>query len=219
MSQVLELVLRYAPVVLGLVIILGPIAWFHWRTASRRYRLIDKHRTKGSIGSAGFLQGAELPKQYDALARLGTKGDAPRTLDDRILRPSPGVRLLVGGIALAATGFLFFPGIAPEGFDAALRDLPVPPIVPQLVLLLAAQNGVFYIFGFEARYNRDILITTRMFLSRREYRWKNLDWIGDDGAYELVLRFTPGGKAKVLKHCRGIEEFKLFAQERLRKTR
>lgn len=219
MSQALELVLRYVPVLLGMFIILGPIAWFQWRTASRRYRMIERHRSEGSIGPAGFLQGADLPKQYDALAQLGTKGEAPRTLDDRILRPSPGVRLLVAGIAVAITSFLFLPGLAPEGFDAALRELPVPPIVPQLVLFLAALNGVFYIFGFEARYNRDILITTRMFLSRREYRWKNLDWIGDDGAYDLILRFTPGGKAKVLKHCRGIEEFKLFAQEQVRKAR
>ena len=135
------------------------------------------------------------------------------------MRPSPGVRLLVVGIALAVIGILFVPGLAPEGFDAALRELPVPLIVPQLLLLLAALNGVFYIFGSETRYNRDLLVTTRMFLRRREYRWKNLEWIGDDGAYEMVLQFSPGGKAKVLKHCRGIEEFKLFAQEQVRKAR
>jgi hypothetical protein len=95
----------------------------------------------------------------------------------------------------------------------------VPPIVPQRLLLFAATNGVICTFGFEARYNRDLLITTRLFLLRRDYRWRDLDWISDDGAYELVLRFDPGGKAKVLKHCRGIEEFKHFAQEQLAKRR
>lgn len=215
MSDIVELILRYGSALLGLIVVLGPIAWFQWRIAARRYRKIDKHRTEGTIGPASFLQGQDLPRQYDALARLGTKGEAPRTLDDRILRPSPGVRLLVAGLAVAVGVLLFRPDLAPDGFDAALRELPVAPIVPQLIFLAFAINGVFYIFGFEARYNRDLLITTRMFLSRREFRWKDLEWIGDDGAYELVLRFDPGGKAKVLKHCRGIEDFKQFAQERL----
>jgi hypothetical protein len=214
-AELIDTILRYLPVVIGVVVILGPIAWFQWRLAARRYRMIDKHRTEGTIGPAGFVQGADLPRQYDALARLGTKGEAPRTLDDRILRPSAGVRLLVAGLAAAVALYLFWPGLAPQAFDEALHELPVPPIVPEAILLFAAINGVFYIFGFEARYNNDLLITTRMFLLRREYRWRDLDWIGDDGAYELHLRFHPGGKAKVLKHCRGIEDFKRFAQGKL----
>jgi hypothetical protein len=214
-ADILDLILRHVPVVLGLVLILGPIAWVHWRRASRRHRLIEKHRAEGRIGPASLVQGADLPVQNDALARLGTKGEAPRTLDDRILRPSAGVRLLTAGLAMAVGLSLVLPGFAPEGFDAALQELPVPPVVPQAILLFAVVNAMLYIFGFEARYNNDLLITTRMFLQRRDYRWRDLDWIGDDGAYELHLRFHLGGKAKVLKHCRGIEEFKHFAQGKL----
>lgn len=218
MSEIVSVMLRYVPVVVGLCVILGPIAYFQWRLAARRYRKIDSHRSAGTIGPATFLQGQDLPQHYDALARVGTKGEAPRTLDDHILKASVGVRLFVLGLSVAVIAFALVPGLAPGGWDGAMRELPVPPIVLQVLILAVVANGLLYIFGFEARYNRDLLITTRMFFSRREFRWKNLEWIGDDGAYEFVLRFA-SGKAKVLKHCRGIEDFKVFAQEQIRKNR
>lgn len=218
MSEIVSAILRYVPVVVGFVVILGPIAYFQWRAASRRYRKIDAHRSAGTIGPATFVRGQQLPVHYDALARIGTKGEAPRTLDDHILKASLGVRLVVFGLSLAVIGFTFVPGIASTGWHDAIREMPAPPIVIQLLILAVAANGLFYIFGFEARYNRDLLVTTRMFFSRREYRWKDLEWIGDDGAYEFVLQFA-NGKAKVLKHCRGMEEFKAFAQEQIRENR
>jgi hypothetical protein len=212
MSEIADLILRYSYTALVLTVILGPVLYFQGRAVLRRHRRIRQHRAEGTIGPAALLQGDELPLHYDALARLGTKGEAPRTVDDRVLRPSAGVRLLVLGLALSLGSFLFWPGLAPAGFDEALQELPVSPNVVRWLLLLVLVNAVLYIFGFEARYNRDQLIITRMLVVRRVYRWRDLTWIGDDGAYDLVLRFDPGGKAKVLKHSRGIAEFKRFAQ-------
>lgn len=219
MLPVLESIPDQIPAALWLVLILGPIAWSLWRAVLRRKRLIERHRADGTIGPAGLFPGTALPKEYDVLARLGTKGEAPRTLDDRVLHTSAGVRLLVGAVALAIAGFLFIPGLAPEDLDAALRVLPVPPIVLKLLLVAVALDSLILIIFFEARYNRDLLTITRPFRRRREFRWRDLEQIQDDGAYYLLLRFSPGGKAAVFKHCRGIEEFKLFAQEQMRKAR
>lgn len=153
-----------------------------------------------------------------ALAGIGSGGEAPVTVGDRILRPAIGVRLFVLGLAAAIVAFLVQPNLAPSGFREAMGELPVPPLVPQLVLLLGAGWGVAYIFGFEARYNTDMLIVTRLF-QRREYRWRHLDWLKDDGGYDLVLTFTPGGKAKVLKHSVGVEAFKAVAEGHAKRNR
>lgn len=219
MSDTVDLVLRYLHVVIVLGLVLGPLAYVLGRATLRRHRLIEQHRREGTIGPVSIFQNDRLPLDHEVLARLGTAGEAPQTVDDRILRPSPGVRLLAVALAATVAGYLFLPGFAPDGFHEVMRDLPVPPVVVEALFLIAAVNAVLYIFGFEARYNRDLLIVTRMFLHRREYRWRDLRWIGDDGAYDLVLRFDPGGKAKVRKHCRGIAEFRRFAQERLAKQR
>jgi len=90
-------------------------------------------------------------------------------------------------------------------------------VMPGL-LFLAAGNGVFYIFTFETRYDRDMLIVKRMIFFRREYRWKNLMRIGDDEACEFHLFFEPGGRARVLKHSTGIAGFKAFAQPRIQRN-
>ena len=128
--------------------------------------------------------------------------------------------MLVLGFAAFLLMLSFGMGVASPSSGLHFVNSPANSTAMQVLMIGAGVNGIIYIFGFEARYNRDLLVTTRMFLIHREYDWKDLDWIGDDGAYELVLCFNPGGnKAKVLKHCRGIEDFKLFAQEQIRKNR
>jgi len=105
-----------------------------------------------------------------------------------------------------STGFV---GVEPGAYGMVVSGL----------VLFAAINGVFYIFTFETRYDRDVLIVTRMMFFRREYRWKNLVRIGDDEAYEFHLIFEPGGKAKVLKHSTGIGDFKAFALAQIQRNR
>lgn len=197
--------------VLMVFAVLGLRVFFFWRRLFRRRQEIRDHKAAGTIAPAGFLDGQPLPRHYDALASIGIRGEAPMTLDDRILRPSIGVRLFVLGLFGAILGYMLWPDVAPGGFNDAMLELPVPLIATQSFLAGAGLWGVLYIFGFEARYNRDTLILTRLLVVRREYHWKHLVWLKDNGAYELVLTFEPGGKAKILKHCAGIEDFKAFA--------
>ena len=188
-----------------------------WRKLSRRRREIERHKDAGTIGPAGMLEGGALPWHYNQLASLGSGGAAQISLDQRILKPSIGVKLLVLGLCAA----MFYYATVVTGQQGGLQtvDPGLYGYFMTAICLLAAVNGVIYIFTFETRYDRDMLIVTRMMFFRREYRWKNLWRIADDGAYELQLLFEPGGKAKVLKHSVGIEEFKDFAQGQLRRNR
>ena len=86
-------------------------------------------------------------------------------------------------------------------------------------------NAVLEMLGIEPilfmasnKWFRSVLIVTRLWFFRREFSWKNLVNISDDGQYELVLTFAPGGKAKVLKHSKGIEDFKSFALAKLKEN-
>jgi hypothetical protein len=206
-------------VIMGLVGgFIGLRLYFFFRRWSRHRANIKRHKAAGTFAPSGFFEGRQLPLHYDALAGIGSGGEAPVTVGDHILRPAIGVRLFVLGLAAAIVAFLVQPSLAPSGLHQAMRELPVPLLVPQLVLLLGAAWGVVYIFGFEARYNTDMLIVTRLF-QRREYRWKHLDWLKDDGGYDLVLTFTPGGKAKVLKHVVGVEAFKAVAEGHAKRNR
>jgi hypothetical protein len=205
----------------GVLFVVGFIAlrmYLFWRKIIRRRQEIERHKDAGTIGPVGMLQGQAMPWHYDQLAQLGTAGQAPMTLDQRVLKPSIGVRLFVLGLCVAMVYFVNQMTTGEmNGFQIAE---PGPYGTVMIVIcLLAAVNGVFYIFTFETRYDRDMLIVTRMMFFRREYRWKNLWRIADDGAYELQLFFEPGGKAKVLKHSVGIEEFKDFALAQIRRNR
>lgn len=203
---------------LFVVAFIGLRAFLFWRRIIRRRQEIERHKDAGTIGPTGMLQGAALPWQYDKLAQLGTGGQAPMTLDQRVLKPSVGVRLIVLGLCAAMVYFVNQMSAGEmNGFQVA--EPGAYGTVMIVICLLAAVNGVVYIFTFETRYDRDMLIVTRMMFHRREYRWKNLWRIADDGAYELQLFFEPGGKAKVLKHSVGIEEFKDFALAQIRRNR
>lgn len=212
----------FAQMAIGVIIVVGFIALrihLFWRRIIRRRQEIERHKDAGTIGPARLIQGQTLPWHYDQLAQLGTRAQAPMTLDQRVLKPSIGVRLFVLGLC-AAMFFFAYQMVTVGEFNGFEVADPGPYGTFMIGLcLLAALNGVIYIFTFETRYDRDMLIVTRMMFHRREYRWKDLWRIADDGAYELQLHFQPGGKAKVLKHSVGIEEFKDFALAQIRRNR
>ncbi len=218
-TEILGALTGSAPLALGYLVAFVPIGFLVWWKLHRRRRLIEASKAAGEIARIDSPYESRLPVRYAAVASIGTGGTAPMTLDDHILRPSLGVRVMIMALSASVIAFVFTPGLAPGDLHAAMEELPGPVLLPQLVLLAVVANGLLYIFGNEARYNRDKLIVTRFFFHRREYRWKDLDWIGDTGAYDLVLQFQPGGKAKVLRHSRGIEDFKMFAKAQLKRDR
>lgn len=218
-SDLINPLMRAVPFLIGYGVVLGPFALIGWWKLRRRHRLNEASKAQGTIADVSGIFAQKLPLQYSLLAGVGTDGAAPMTLDERILRPAPGLQLFILGLTVVIAAFTLSPALAPDGFHEAMAELPGPTLVPQILMLAALANALLYVFGSEARYNRDTLISTRMVFERRLYRWKDLEWIGDTGAYDLVLHFRQGGNAKVLKHCKGIEDFKMFAQEQIRKNR
>lgn len=177
-----------------------------------------RHEAEGTIGRAAFFLVGDMPVHYNFVAEIGTGGPAVASLGEKILRPSIGVRLVVLGVA----GMIFYYSLAPAFWQIEFSELDRGTewifSTARVLLPIAAVCGVLYIFTSEARYDRNVLIVTRL-MQRREYRWKALTRIGDGGAYDLVLTFKPGGKAKVLKHSAGIREFKAFALAQVQKNR
>jgi hypothetical protein len=207
-------------IAIGILFVFGLIAlriYLFWRRIMRRRYEIERHKDAGTIGPAALIQGASLPWHYDRLAQVGTGGPAALSLNQRILRPSIGVKLVVLGLCAAILYFMFNMPETQHGFEVA--EPGVYGWIMQGIILFGALNGILYIFTYETRYDDQALIVTRMMFSRREYRWKDLIRMADDGAYEFHLIFQPGGKAKVLKHSVGIGEFKDFALAQIRKNR
>lgn len=178
-----------------------------------------QHEADGTLGRAAFLQSGDMPIHYDLVAHIGTGGPAATSVGEKVLRPSIGVRLVILGVAGVILYYTTQPAFWQTDFGGLDEGTGWIFSAARVLLPIAALYGVLYIFTSEARYDRDVLIVTRAMLYRREYRWKNLTRIGDGGAYDLVLFFKPGGKAKVLKHSAGIAEFKTFALAQVQKNR
>ena len=201
--------------VLIVVCLCGGAIWYLMR---RRRQRMEQHEAATGLGPASFFQNGHLPVQYDFVAQFGTRGPASATLGEKTLRPSFGVKLVVVWISGMVVYYALTPGIWQAAFALPDTDSDWIFTAARFLLPLVALNAILYVLTSEARYDRDVLIVTR-FLRRREYRWKHLTRLADDGAYDLVLFFAEGGRAKVLKHSTGIREFKDFALAQVRKNR
>jgi hypothetical protein len=209
----------WGTMLLPALIVLGFWGFVFWQRTRRRLLEMKRHEAEGTIGRASFFQSGDMPIHYDLVAHLGTGGPAATSLSEKILRPAIGVRLVVLGVAGVVLYYSTLDSFWPTEFSELEQGTEGIFKAARVLLPVAALYGVLYIFSAEARYDRDILIVTRLMVLRREYRWKNLRRIGDGGAYELILTFEPGGKAKVLKHSTGIKDFKEFALARIQKNR
>lgn len=219
MTDWLSKIGTWGTILLPGLIVFGFWGLLFWRRIRSRLRDMKRHEAEGTIGRASFFQSADMPIHYNFVAQIGTGGPAATSVGEKILRPSIGVRLVV----LSVAGMICYYSLTPAFWQMEFSELDRGTewifSTARVLLPIAALYGVLYIFTSEARYDRDVLIVTRLIGLRREYRWKALTRIGDGGAYDLVLFFKPGGKAKVLKHSTGIAEFKAFALAQVQKNR
>ncbi len=209
----------FGATILPALIMLGFWGFLITRRLRRRLREMRQHEADGTIGRASFIQSGDMPVHYNFVAKIGTGGPVATSVGEKILRPSIGVRLVVLGVAVMVLYYSTLPAFWPTEFSELDKGTEWIFSVARVLLPFAAVYGVLYIFTSEARYDRDVLIVIRMMIQLREYRWKALTRIGDGGAYDLILFFKPGGKAKVLKHSTGIAEFKAFALAQVQKNR
>lgn len=193
----------------------GGIFWLKLR----RKLSTQRKEAEGGIGRASFFQPGDMPVHYNFVAQIGTQGPAATGVAEKVLRPAIGVRLVV----LFVSGLLIYyctkEAFWQVEFSALDQGTEWVFQAARVIIPIGAIYGILYVFTSEARYDHEVLITSRMLLFRHEFRWTDLQRIGDGGAYDLVLFFQPGGKAKVLKHSAGIGEFKEFALAQIRKNK
>lgn len=139
------------------------------------------------------------------IATAGTARAAPMSLDDHILRPSIGLRamsVIGSGAALVLTWF---------GHEdwVPLGDMA------KMGLTAALAYGALIMFTYELRYNRDRLIARGWLFNRREFAWRDLVRIRDNGHYLYVLNFSNGARLEIQKHLVGMPDFLSRAKQQI----
>lgn len=197
-------------VVMIVAAILVPPVWRRWKNM----RASDRD---GTIGPARIFQTSSRLNYWDFIGRIGIDRPALVIAGQKQLRASVGVWLLMAAyialVVFVLSRLNIYNVFALEG----LRLWAGVAMIATVVIWL------FYraldILVRDARYDHDILTVRPMFGQRREFQWKALQRIRDDGEYWLLLFYEPGGKAKVLKHSTGIADFKTFALAQIQKNR
>ena len=160
------------------------------------------------------LGAGNLPGDASAIARIGTGGEAAFSLNTRIMKASLGLKLVaivVGGLLQAYLWTDFQPefweetGISSTGYEDLIKATVAAIVV----------YSWFYIFFYEVRYDDYSIIAPNSFLRPREYVWKELSSIHDDGHYAYKLRFRDGRKLAMQKYVVGIRDFLSYAKARI----
>ena len=79
-------------------------------------------------------------------------------------------------------------------------------------------HAAWHTNSYEASYDDHILTAPNWFFQRRQYRWKDLISIRDNGHYYYVLRFADGQKLQVQKYLVGIRDFLTYARLQIEKN-
>lgn len=158
----------------------------------------------------GKLGVANLDSQVGVIASFGTKQQGTMSLDDVILVPTFGLRMISLCLS-AACGFFVFSDVGGGQF--------VQSVALQVGLVLMIAYGLLFTQFYELRYNRDRLIGKGRFLNRREHNWCDLVRLQDNGHYMFILTFEDGRKLEVPKHLKGMPDFLTTAQEKIQQNR
>lgn len=146
----------------------------------------------------------QLPGAIEVLASAGQAGQPVQSADAIVLRTTPGVRLV--GLVLGVTllWLLFGP----------TRGVYVPDGWPTWAMAAVVALAIVGTISFEARVDADRLVLVHYLHWRREYRWRDLVALRDDGGYAWRLDFA-SGRARVPKHLVGMPGFLSLVAEHL----
>jgi hypothetical protein len=132
-----------------------------------------------------------------------------------VLRPTLTLKLLTLAIAGLAMAYLFG-AIGPDmwGDGGELRGFRAAEWMKIAIAAMVAY-ALLNIFLYEARYDTHSIFAPDWFLRTREYLWKDLISIRDNGHYLYVLRFEDGRTLELQKYLVGIREFLSYATDRI----
>ncbi len=164
--------------------VLGMGLWLAAWAAERR----RAQRLRGQVGRTWEARlGQPLPAPITLLASLGEARGPRVSADALVMTVTPGVRLISVGLTAV---FLWLIWQSPGAGETGPMGEMVPggPWVKAGLTALVVL-GVLHQFLFEARVDRDRLVTETLLVWRREYAWRDLQGIADSGAYEYRLDF------------------------------
>lgn len=211
---------------LGLAALVAPIVLivlFYW-ASFRLGRFIRRRRTefaatKDSSGRAADLTlaaryGMTLMPEHDAiLARAGTNKAAPSSLGTTTMRPAWGFRLQT----LATIPLVGAVLVTPMFDEIVLRDLFGTGPVPMLKESIFAFTVLTAITANlqEVRYDQDRVIMQKALGRRREFSWRDLIGLKDDGNSTFILTLRDGPKLRLPKHLVGVQDFLSLAHHHM----
>lgn len=181
----------------------------------RRMRLRERYGQKDSknrqielspTGKLGALVGEGYSPRSESLFQIGLNKPAPTSLNTTILRPSILMRLFSVGMSVLVLGMMWT-----QYGEQFFQVSGLIKIGVSALVLYAMLNMLTY----EARYERQTLHIPNWAFQQREFNWKDLVSIKDNGHYLYVLRFSDGRKAELQKFLVGIPEFLSYAQDRI----
>ena len=176
----------------------------------RRFWRGQRRASDGIARTTGL--GGSLPPEIRLLAGAGGSQPAHETLDEKFLRPTIGLRFVSLGLPVLAW-FLLGPMLDAPGLVA-------DDLTPVMVWLLAGAlaYAVAYINTYQLRYDSYRFAHRSLLFTTREFVWKDLLSIRDDGAYFYVVRDIKAGKAYIPKYLTGIDGFLTEARARITKN-
>ena len=144
-----------------------------------------------------------LPLDLSLIAGVGRAAAAPQTRNDKYLRPTVGLRLIMFGFPV----LLHFIMQSLQTVQGANHpDERTNFIFAGFLLVLMVHNIICFNI-YELRYDSTRILHRTWFYRQLELPMSRLFSIRDDGMYFYILRSDNGKKAYVPKHLTGIEDF------------
>ena len=145
----------------------------------------------------------DLPPDLNLIAGIGRGAAAPQTFNDKYLRPTVGLRLIMFGFPV----LLYFIMQSLQTVQGANHpDERINFIFAGFLLVLMVHN-IIYFNIYELRYDDTRIVHRTWFYRQLELPMSRLLSIRDDGMYFYVLHSDNGKKAYVPKHLIGVEDF------------
>ncbi len=196
------------------VLAVAGIWYVIWRvTAPLRRRQVPRDAKGREIERTRLARfgGGNLDWNAAVIAKAGTGVEPRQSLNVTVMRPSLGLKALMIVLSLALL-YLTWSGVGAQ-------YLPVDQDWVRWAISAAVGYAALNIMIYEARYDSYSFWAPNWALQSREYLWKDLVSLKDDGHYLYKLTFEDGRKAEVQKYLVGIRDFVSYAQDRIEENR
>ena len=144
-----------------------------------------------------------LPADVSLIANVGRNAAPHQTLNENILRPTTGLRLLMYGFPV----LLYVILVQMQSVQGLSITEDVITVWASAILFVLMVHNILYFSIYELRYDTMRIVHLSWLYRRVELDMAHLLSIRDDGMYFYILRSDDGKKAYIPKHLTGIEDF------------